>query len=111
RRRRSGQDRRPRAGRRGPRCRGRRRERRLRVNTGFLDDLTSVTLVPDGRPGALIGGSDGLILTLQNGRWDVAQPADHFGPFDSPLFFDNASRIVGLALLPGDSRGAIEAWA
>jgi hypothetical protein len=74
-----------------------------RVNAGFLDDLTSVTL---GGAGALIGGQNGVILTLTGGRFQVARPADYFshnGRITGP--------IAGLALEAGARPGQLEAWA
>jgi hypothetical protein len=73
-----------------------------RLETGFQDDLTSVTLPASPGPGVLIGGANGLVLTLVAGRFEVARQAD--------LFADGKA-VVGLALLPGVASGHTEAWA
>jgi hypothetical protein len=74
-----------------------------RVKTGFLDDLTSVAL--DGQ-GALIGGKNGVILTLADGRFQVARPADY-----SSAYGRVTGPIAGLALEAGPRPGQLEAWA
>jgi len=82
-----------------------------RMATGSLDDMTSVTLNSSGRRGALIGASDGLILTLQAGHWQVAHEGDHFSGMGASWGRSSAPRVVGLALLAGHSAGQVEAWA
>ena len=73
-----------------------------RLDTGFGDDLTSVTLPAGAGAGALTGGANGLVLTLNAGRFEVARPADAF---------TDGKSVVGLALLPGVAAGQTEAWA
>jgi hypothetical protein len=86
-----------------------------RLATGFLNDLTAVALPPGGGPGALIGGEDGLILTLWGDRFFAAREADHFDPLTHTLLSVGphiaGTGIVGLALLAGDRPGQVEAWA
>jgi hypothetical protein len=74
-----------------------------RLDTGLGDDLTSLTLPVSSTEGALIGGANGLVLTLRNRRFAIAHQADHFGA--------EGKRVVGLALLPGMADGQVEAWA
>src|SRR5204862_2186091 len=67
-----------------------------------------------GGPGALIGGRNGLILTLFEGEFHVARPADYFDPSvytGAGLYGDLTGPVVGLAVLPGDQPGQTEAWA
>ncbi|MDX6652262.1 MAG: hypothetical protein QOJ38_1043, partial [Solirubrobacterales bacterium] len=80
-----------------------------RLDVGQLDDLQTVTLGPGGH-GALIGGSNGLILTETNrGRFEVARMADHYRPSDFG-YWTSGSRSVGLAALGGYQNGELEAW-
>src|SRR5262249_25424320 len=72
-----------------------------RLDTGFADNLTTVTLGPGA--GALIGADNGLVLTLDGGQFVVAHAADAYGA--------TAKTVVGMALLPGVSGGQSEAWA
>ena len=80
-----------------------------RLDSGFSQDLTSVALPAGGGPGALVGSDIGLVFTLQSGRLEVANPADGFNPVIGNL--QAASRVVGLALVPGGADGQLEAWA
>jgi hypothetical protein len=74
-----------------------------RLKTGFLDDLTAITLGAGGGEGALVGGKNGLILTLQAERFEIARGADPFRPI--------REQVRGLALVPGHEEGELEAWA
>jgi hypothetical protein len=47
-----------------------------RIDTGLLYDFTSVAIPIGGGPGALVGGRDGVILTLAGGRFQIARQAD-----------------------------------
>ncbi|MDX6653174.1 MAG: Photosynthesis system assembly factor [Solirubrobacterales bacterium] len=80
-----------------------------RLEAGYLDTLTAVTLSLDGRQ-ALIGGDDGLILTLANGHFAPARHADRFDPANWGVY-TLPSTFAGLALLPGAREGQVEAWA
>ncbi|MDX6662230.1 MAG: hypothetical protein QOG09_332, partial [Solirubrobacterales bacterium] len=80
-----------------------------RVDAGQLDDLRSVVLGPHGK-GALIGGDDGLILTLVNGRFEQAHVPDRYEPVNLG-FVKYVSRVAGLGLLAGARDGSVEAWA
>jgi hypothetical protein len=73
-----------------------------RIDTGFADDLTTVALATGSGSGAVIGGKNGLILTLRDGRFEVARGADLYG---------DGRAVVGLALMPGVKPGQAEAWA
>jgi hypothetical protein len=73
-----------------------------RVQAGTDEDLTAVTLPAGGGPGALVGGAHGLILTERAGRLEVARAAD---PYDA-----ESGTVTGLAMLPGDQPGQVEAW-
>ena len=80
-----------------------------RVATGFLDDFGSLALPPDGGEGALVGGTNGLILTLAGGRFEVAHHADPFDPVNGTT--GDVARVPGVALVPGPEAGQLEAWA
>jgi hypothetical protein len=84
-----------------------------RVASGFLDDFQSLALPPDGGEGALIGGRNGLVLTLARGRFEVAHHADPFDPVNatSSSSATDAARVAGVALVPGPGAGELEAWA
>jgi hypothetical protein len=84
----------------------------IRLFSGFSENLTSVSVDPSGR-GALVGGAGGLVLTWTGGRFEPAQESDFFDP---RLVADGAisaytGGVAGLALLPGDKPGQVEAWA
>lgn len=81
-----------------------------RLQSGYLDNLRAVALPVAGGKGALISGDTGVILTLVDGRFEVAQPADPFHPAHGSTLRDNTSRAVGAALLPGSKPGEVEAW-
>jgi hypothetical protein len=75
-----------------------------RLKTGFLDDLTAIALGPGGSAdGALVGGRNGLILTLAGESFEIARGADPFRPI--------REEVRGLALVPGTEDGDVEAWA
>lgn len=82
-----------------------------RLDSGVTEDLYSVTVAPDGGRSALFGGELGLILTLDAGKVEVARPGEFTDPITASATSDSSARIVGLALLPGDSDGEVEAWA
>jgi hypothetical protein len=85
-----------------------------RLATGYTDNFRSIALPAGGRgEGALLGADNGLILTLQDGRFEVARPADFWDPVDNaPSSKPNtASQVVGLALVAGVKAGQTEAWA
>jgi hypothetical protein len=85
--------------------------RRLPAAEVPRSDLTTVTLPAGGGSGALIGGENGLILTYGAGQLEVADAGNPWsGPAAAPRDQD-ASRIVGLALVPGYAPGEVEAWA
>jgi hypothetical protein len=80
-----------------------------RLAAGYGEGLRSVALGPGGK-GALIGGEAGLVLTLVNGRFEVARASDFFDPVVQPG--ERApGGVVGVALLPGSKAGDVEAWA
>jgi hypothetical protein len=74
-----------------------------RVKSGVTEELTSVALPAGQGSGALIGGEDGLVLTLADGSWRLARPGDQLYP--------DHGQIAGLALLGGPKNGQVEAWA
>jgi hypothetical protein len=78
-----------------------------RLDTPFLDHLTSIALPAGTGEGALIGGRNGLILTGSGDRFSVARAAD----YSSGLRGDLTGPVVGLAMLPGAEAGEVEAWA
>ncbi|HEX2016662.1 MAG TPA: hypothetical protein VGN69_08200 [Solirubrobacteraceae bacterium] len=82
-----------------------------RVATGFRENLWSVAL-PVGRGrGALIGGTDGLVLTLVDGHFELANQDDpYLGPYTGGSSTVPA-RMVGVALTPGVGANQVEAWA
>ena len=82
-----------------------------RLDVGVLDNLSGVALPTGGGPGALIGGWGGLVLTLVNGRFEVAQSADPYQGVFTGETDELAARTVGVALLPGSAPGQVEAWA
>ncbi|MDX6632069.1 MAG: hypothetical protein QOG26_74, partial [Solirubrobacterales bacterium] len=83
-----------------------------RLDTGRLDDLYSVALSPGGYgDGTLIGGGVGLVLTRIGGRFEVARPSDLYNGLTSGWGNNNASRTIGVAVLPGYKAGEVEAWA
>ncbi|MGH2957621.1 MAG: hypothetical protein ACRDL6_11580, partial [Solirubrobacterales bacterium] len=82
-----------------------------RVEAGVREDLYSVELPNGSGSGALIGGNLGLVLTLQDGRFEAVRNADTTDPITAGLPTANTARIVGLALSPGVSDGQVEAWA
>jgi hypothetical protein len=81
-----------------------------RLSTGFLDNFTSVTLAPNGGPGALVGGHNGVLLTWVDGRFELARPADFFQP-PGTYSAELTGPVAGLALVPGPHEGDVEAWA
>jgi hypothetical protein len=81
-----------------------------RLATGYGENLRSITLGPGGK-GALIGGDAGLVLTLVNGRFEVARSSDILDPFSASASFEQIGTVVGVALLPGYKSGDVEAWA
>ena len=80
-----------------------------RVETGFIDDFQSLALAPGGGDGTLIGGTNGLVLTLAGGRFEVAHHADPFDPVNGTA--SEVARVAGVALVPGPGAGQLEAWA
>src|SRR5207302_1754556 len=81
------------------------------VDSGYRDDLYSLTLGANSRT-ALIGGADGLVLTLTGGRFESARAGDLFAPLNAGA--PNAAHgahVVGVAVLPGYAPGQVEAWA
>jgi hypothetical protein len=83
-----------------------------RLKTGFLDNLTSVALAPNGRGhGAIVGGQLGLILTLEDGEFRVAREADLLDPVNFGDGSTSSASVVGLAIVPGSEPGDMEAWA
>ncbi|MDX6651641.1 MAG: hypothetical protein QOJ38_422 [Solirubrobacterales bacterium] len=83
-----------------------------RLTTGFLGNLHSVALAPGGlAKGALAGGEAGEILTLVDGRFELAKGTDHFEGVHNSKYTPNGSRMVGVAILPGAKAGQVEAWA
>jgi hypothetical protein len=82
-----------------------------RLASGYLDNLRTVTVGPGGK-GALIGGDGGLVLTLADGEFETARQTDYWDPVSAPgVYFGHLARAVGVALLPGDQPGQVEAWA
>jgi hypothetical protein len=88
-----------------------------RLNTGFTDNYTSVAMGPGGK-GVLLGGEFGRILTLVDGRFEVAREGDRWGPYSFYNLGENTMRVdapfsavVGVALEPGSKPGELEAWA
>jgi hypothetical protein len=77
---------------------------------GYLENLRSVALGPGGK-GAVIGGASGLILTLLDGRFEVARHADFFDPLAKGFTTAVAGTVAGVALLPGTQPDQLEAWA
>ncbi|MGH2957392.1 MAG: hypothetical protein ACRDL6_10405, partial [Solirubrobacterales bacterium] len=82
-----------------------------RVLTAVREDLYSVALPNGSGSGALIGGNLGLVLTLRDGRFEVARTDDVTDPVTAGVPSANTGRIVGLGLSPGSSDGQVEAWA
>jgi hypothetical protein len=82
-----------------------------RVDPSILDNLDSLAVSPDGH-GVLIGGDNGLVLTLADGHFAVARPADAFDPLaETPTVGSAAAKVVGVAIVPGERAGEVEAWA
>ena len=76
------------------------------------DRFHSVTLAPGGlTQGALIGGQYGLVLTLSDGRFQVAHQADPYDPVNTTINDTSSSAVVGVAIVPGFQPGQVEAWA
>ncbi|MDX6663013.1 MAG: hypothetical protein QOG09_1115, partial [Solirubrobacterales bacterium] len=72
----------------------------------------SVTVAPGGvGHGALIGGDYGLVLTESQGRWDVARAGDPYNGIDTSADDYRPNAPVGLAIVPGQHDGEVEAWA
>jgi hypothetical protein len=82
-----------------------------RLDSGVGYNLHSVAIAPQGQPGALIGGEYGLVLTYIDGRFQIARPADPYDPLTRTESFDLSSPMVGVAIVPGDRPGEVEAWA
>ena len=83
-----------------------------RLVTGFLDNLYSVELPPQGYgDGAVVGGWLGVILTRSDGRFHIARPADRFDPITSEAIELWSGRIVGVTIAGGDREGETEVWA
>jgi hypothetical protein len=83
-----------------------------RLAAGYSENLNTVTMGPGGK-GALIGGGGGLVLTWSDGRFEIARPTDYFDPITAPAWYAGylLGQTVGVALLPGDQPGQVEAWA
>jgi hypothetical protein len=81
-----------------------------RVATGRLDHLTAVALPAGGGEGALVGGRNGLILTLAGDELRTAREGDFFGHLTS-AHRETTGPVAGLALVPGTDAGDVEAWA
>ena len=81
-----------------------------RLRSGYGEDLLSVTLGTGGR-GAVVGGDGGLVLTLVDGRFEVARQSDLFDPFALGSKPDGIGGVVGVALVPGRKSDDVEAWA
>jgi hypothetical protein len=70
----------------------------------------SVTLGPGEHPrSALVGGDYGLLLSLVDGRLEVARPADPYDGVGATTSDWRAAEVPGVALVPG--AGDVEAWA
>jgi hypothetical protein len=83
-----------------------------RIDTGQTNSFYSVALPPQGlADGALIGGGVGIVLTRVHGRFQVARLSDLWDGMTNGWGSPLAARIVGVALLPGDTAGEVEAWA
>ncbi|HEX2015329.1 MAG TPA: hypothetical protein VGN69_01450 [Solirubrobacteraceae bacterium] len=82
-----------------------------RLQTGFLDNFTSVALPTGGGPGALVGAGNGLILTFQNGRFTVSRQPDPYDGLVNSNSPAHTARIVGVGVLPGPGPREVEAWA
>lgn len=79
-----------------------------RVSTEYTDQLRSVTLGGSAEQ-ALIAGDGGLVLTLSGGHFEPARFAHRYDPTNWGIW-DQVSRAVGVALLPGSEPGDVEAW-
>jgi hypothetical protein len=77
-----------------------------------LSRFQSVTIAPGGHQGgALIGGDYGLVLTRQGNRFEVAHQADAYAGVNNTYTDYQATYVPGLALVPGERDGTLEAWA
>ncbi|MDX6652263.1 MAG: hypothetical protein QOJ38_1044, partial [Solirubrobacterales bacterium] len=73
-------------------------------------NLDSIAIGPGGY-GLVVGGDDGLILTLERGRFEVARPGDAYDPAWASGRQGGSAQTVGIALLAGSRSGELEAWA
>jgi hypothetical protein len=78
------------------------------LDTGFGEDLRSIALAGSAS-NALVGGVGGLILSYHDGHFLAARNDDSF----DPLTFARVpgESVVGVALVPGEQAGDVEAWA
>ncbi|MDX6653130.1 MAG: hypothetical protein QOJ38_1911, partial [Solirubrobacterales bacterium] len=78
-----------------------------------ISGYSSVTIAPGGHQfGALIGGDYGLILTLERGHLATAHQADPYdGVNTSHTDVPFSTGVPGMALIPGQHDGELEAWA
>ena len=83
-----------------------------RVRSGVSHDLFSVALSVRGKgKGVLIGGQLGIVLTLSDGRFRLANVDDYWDGRVNARGTALAGRVVGLTQAPGVKDGQVEAWA
>ncbi len=75
-----------------------------RLELGVSDDFTAVALSDEE---VLIGAAAGAIWTRVGGAFQLARPGSVIDGYTAL----GGARISGLALLPGDDAGDVEAWA
>jgi hypothetical protein len=75
-------------------------------------DLESVAMpAGGGTDTAIIGGENGLVLTARGGDVAVADPGDPWRGITGSMSDNYAATVPGVAVLPGDRAGQVEAWA
>jgi hypothetical protein len=85
-----------------------------RVGDVPVSTYTAAAISPAGfDAGAIIGGEYGLVLTRAGGRLAIAHQADPYDGVDTAIenWGHGANRIAGVALIPGERAGELEAWA
>jgi hypothetical protein len=81
-----------------------------RIGTQFLDDFHSVAIAAGGSAkGALIGGTNGSVLTVSGDRVEPAHAADTYDPVNAMGFYE--AKVTQVALVAGSRAGQAEAWA
>ena len=80
-----------------------------RLATGYLDNFHSLALPPGDGKGVLVGGENGLVLTLVGDRFEVAHHSDPLDPVNGAVI--GTTSVLGVALAPGAAPGQLEAWA